>query len=239
MNRKPDMNRLSSHMLLRWLAPMTLLLSGCAAMPGPSPDDPEFAPVFPEQPTPAAAQPGALYNPGTASFLFEDRRASRVGDLITVRLVENTQAQKKADTKIKKDDKTEIDPPLIFGRANPTIDGGKFGFETDIETTRDFKAESDSKQSNALTGTVTVMVTQVLPNGNLLVRGDKWVNINTGQEFVRISGIVRPQDVGPDNSVLSTRVANARIAYSGTGQMAEANSRGWLSRFFSTEWWPF
>lgn len=231
---------------MRWVAEMKAIvlltafaLSACTTLQMPSPDDPAFAPVMPLDPEPAAAQPGALYNPGTANFLFEDRKASRVGDLITVRLVENTQAQKKADTKIKKDDKTEIDPPLIFGRANPMIDGDKFGFETDIETTRDFKAESDSKQSNALTGTVTVMVMQVLPNGNLVVRGDKWVNINTGQEFVRISGIVRPQDVGPDNMVLSTRVANARIAYSGTGQMAEANSRGWLSRFFSTEWWPF
>ena len=230
------MNTQYSKFLLPVLLPA---LVGCVVMPGPAPDDPEFAPVMPAIPEPAAAQPGALYNPGTANFLFEDRKASRVGDLITVRLVENTQAQKKADTKIKKDDSTEISPNLIFGRANPMVDGDKFGFETDIETTRDFKAESDSKQSNALTGTVTVMVTQVLPNGNLVVRGDKWVNINTGQEFVRISGIVRPQDVSPDNQVLSTRVANARIAYSGTGQMAEANSRGWLSRFFSTEWWPF
>lgn len=222
------------------LLPMLLsLLSGCAALPGPHPDDPEFAPILPAMPEPSAAQPGALYNPGTANFLFEDRRASRVGDLITIRLVENTQAQKKADTKIKKNDSTEIDPPLIFGRSNPQIDGGKFGLETDIGASRDFKAESDSKQSNALTGTVTVMVSQVLPNGNLVVRGDKWVNINQGQEFVRITGIVRPQDVAPDNSVQSTRVANARIAYSGTGQMAEANSRGWLARFFSTEWWPF
>lgn len=216
-----------------------LQLSGCAALPGPTPDDPDFAPVLPELPQPAAAVPGALYNPGTANFLFEDRRASRVGDLITVSLVENTKAQKKADTKIKKEDETDVSPPLLFGRTNPLINGGKFGFETDIEATRDFKAESDSKQSNALTGTVTVMVVQVMPNGNLVVRGDKWVNINTGEEFVRLSGIVRPQDISPDNMVLSTRVANARITYSGTGQMAEANSRGWLSRFFSTEWWPF
>lgn len=221
-----------------WVGSLSML-SGCVMMPGPQPDDPTFAPVLPDMAPPAAAQPGSLYNPVGASFLFEDRKAARVGDLITVQLVENTQAQKKADTKIKKDDQTDINPPLLFGRSNPLIDGGKFGFETDIETTRDFKAESNSKQSNTLTGTVTVMVVQVLPNGNLMVRGDKWVNINTGEEFVRISGIVRPQDVRPDNTVPSTRVANARIAYGGTGQMAEANSRGWLSRFFSTEWWPF
>ena len=82
------------------------------------------------------------------------------------------------------------------------------------------------------------MVTNVLPNGYLVVRGDKWVTINTGQEFVRVTGIVRPEDIDPDNSVDSTRVGNARISYSGTGQLAEANRQGWLSRFFSSSWWP-
>jgi len=218
------------------LAPV---FAGCAMLPGPQPDDPEFAAILPTIPEPPAGQPGSLFNPVTASFLFEDRKASRVGDLITIRLVENTEAQKKADTKIKKDDSTEIAAPVIFGRTDPTLDGGKWGFSTDLDAKRDFKAESNSKQSNALTGTVTVMISQVLPNGNLVVRGDKWVTINQGQEFVRITGIVRPQDVAPDNSVQSTRVANARISYSGTGQMAEANGRGWLSRFFTSDWWPF
>lgn len=214
-----------------------LLLSGCQSMQGPRPDDPMFAPVLPDIPPAAPGTAGSLYNVSTANYLFEDRKAVRVGDVITIRLVENMQAQKKADTKIKKDDKTELSPPVLFG-STPTLGNGQFSFETDVDAKRDFKAESDSKQSNSLTGTVTVMVTNVLPNGYLVVRGDKWVTINTGQEFVRVTGIVRPEDIAPDNSVISTRVANARIAYSGTGQMAEANEKGWLSRFFSSSWWP-
>lgn len=215
-----------------------IALSGCASMEGPSPDDPRFAAVLPDIPALEPGTPGSLYNVSSANYLFEDRKATRVGDVITIKLVENMQAQKKADTKIKKDDKVDIAPPLVLG-TNPSLKNGQFTFETEIDSKRDFKAESDSKQSNSLSGTVTVMVTNVLPNGYLVVRGDKWVTINTGQEFVRVTGIVRPEDVAPDNSVLSTRVANARIAYSGTGQMAEANKKGWLSRFFGSEWWPF
>ncbi len=193
---------------------------------------------MPDMQLTTVAQPGSLYNPGTASYLFEDRRATRVGDLITIRLTENTQAQKKADTKIKKEDETSVTAPVILGRPNPSLDGGKWSLETDVQADRDFKTEANSKQSNSLTGTVTVMISQVLPNGNLVIRGEKWVNINQGEEFIRITGIVRPSDVATDNSVPSTRVANARISYSGTGQMAEANSRGWLARFFSTDWFP-
>ena len=215
-----------------------MMLSACASMDGPSPDDPRFAPVLPDIPEMAPGTPGSLYNVANANYLFEDRKATRVGDVITIKLVENMQAQKKADTKIKKDDEVDVAPPVILG-TTPSLKNGQFTFETNIDAEREFKAESDSKQSNSLSGTVTVMVTNVLPNGYLVVRGDKWVTINTGEEFVRVTGIVRPEDIAPDNSILSTRVANARISYSGTGQMAEANKKGWLSRFFGSEWWPF
>jgi len=214
-----------------------LLLSACASTPSPTPHDTEFAPIEPYIPPPPPNEYGSLYNPVNSSFLFEDRRARKVGDVLTIRISENMQAQKKADTKIKKDDKADFEPPTIFG-APITFKGNDI-LNLDAQNKREFKAESDSKQSNSLTGQVTVMVTNILSNGYLVVRGDKWVTINQGEEFVRITGVVRPEDIGPDNSVLSTRVANARIAYSGTGQMAEANSRGWLSRFFNTDWWPF
>ena len=104
---------------------------------------------------------------------------------------------------------------------------------------RSFDGSGNSSQSNQLTGSITVTVAQRLSNGNLLVRGEKWLTINQGQELVRISGIVRPQDIGQDNSVPSTRVADARIAYTGRGSLADANTQGWLSRFFSSKWMPF
>lgn len=224
-------------MLRIGLIAFSFVLAGCQSMQGPQPDDPMFAPVLPDIPAIEPGTPGAIYNVSTANYLFEDKKAVRVGDLITIRLVENMQAQKKADTNIKKDDKNELDSPIIFG-STPTLKNGQFSFETDIDMKRQFRTQADSKQSNSLNGTVTVMVTNVLPNGYLVVRGDKWVTINTGQEFVRVTGIVRPEDIDPDNSVESTRVGNARISYSGTGQLAEANRQGWLSRFFSSSWWP-
>jgi flagellar L-ring protein precursor FlgH len=86
---------------------------------------------------------------------------------------------------------------------------------------------------------VTVTVAQVLPNGNLVVQGEKWITINHGDEFIRIRGIVRPMDIGPDNSVPSTKVADAQILYSGKGSMARAQRPGWLTEFFLSPLMPF
>ena len=80
---------------------------------------------------------------------------------------------------------------------------------------------------------------QVLNNGSLVIRGEKWISINNGDEFIRVTGLVRSQDIKPDNTVDSTRMANARIQYSGTGTFADAQKVGWLSQFFMSDWWPF
>jgi flagellar L-ring protein precursor FlgH len=102
-----------------------------------------------------------------------------------------------------------------------------------------FDGEGTSAQSNVLTGFISVTVAKRLVNGNLLVRGQKWITINQGREYVRIQGIVRPVDIAPDNTVLSTQVADAIIAYGGTGTLADANTKGWLARFFDSKWMPF
>ncbi|MDP3368030.1 MAG: flagellar basal body L-ring protein FlgH, partial [Pseudomonas sp.] len=94
-------------------------------------------------------------------------------------------------------------------------------------------------QSNSLSGSVTVTVAEVLPNGVLVVRGEKWLTLNTGDEMVRISGLVRADDISSSNTVSSTRIADARLTYSGTGSFADASQPGWLSRFFLSPMWPF
>jgi len=101
------------------------------------------------------------------------------------------------------------------------------------------KRESDAAQSNSLSGSISANVMQVLNNGNLVIRGEKWISINNGDEFVRLTGIVRSQDIRPDNTIDSPRVANARIQYSGTGTFADVQKMGWLSSFFMGSWWPF
>jgi flagellar L-ring protein precursor FlgH len=102
----------------------------------------------------------------------------------------------------------------------------------------DFEGSGSADQSNELKGEITVTIAQVLANGNLVVRGEKWIGINQGREFIQLEGIVRPEDVRPDNTVLSQRVANAYIHYGGEGMLADANRAGLLTRFFQSPLWP-
>lgn len=212
-----------------------LALAGCATM-GPSADDGQWAATAPVQPQVAPVADGSIYHDASNMELFADPRAHRVGDILTIVLQESTQASKKATTSTSKKDKTSLDAPTILGQG-VTLNGNpaSIGLNGD----RSFAGDGSSSQSNQLSGQITVTVAQRLSNGNLVVRGEKWLTINQGQEMVRISGIVRPQDINPDNSVSSSRVADARIAYTGRGSLADANTQGWLSRFFNSKWMPF
>ena len=211
-------------------------LQACAIGPRPHPNDPAYAPVINASTPLPKANKGGIYQPDYSVSLFEDRRATRVGDVINIILSENTQSKKTANTEIKKDNTLALDGGTVLGT---TPAAGNLTMGTDLSHNRDLKGESSSDQSNSLNGSIAVTVSEVLPNGLLAVRGEKWMTLNTGEEFIRIKGLVRPEDVQPDNTVLSTRLADARITYSGTGDFASANKQGWLSRFFNSEYWPF
>lgn len=208
------------------------LLSGCAGTPPK--DLAEYEPTLPRSYEQERAASGSIYHDGSARLLFEDVKAHNVGDLVTIVLTESTNASKSASTNTSKESSIEAETPTVFGSIK-----GKDIFNQEIGMNRDFAGSGDSNQSNSLTGTVTVTVAEVYPNGNLLVRGQKRVWLNQGEEYVRVSGIVRPSDIRPDNTVLSTRVADARITYSGRGAVADSNAAGWLSRFFQSPIWPF
>lgn len=209
-------------------------LVACVQTP-PKPNDPAYAPVMPRTPMPQELNNGAIYQPGFEMSLYEDRKANRVGDVITVMLTERMAAKKKAENEISKKSNTSIANPSLFGRSG--IAGIDVG--VDISGNRGFNGEADANQSNSLSGSITVTVADVLPNGLLAVRGEKWITLNDGDELIRISGLIRPDDVSSDNTVLSTRVADARITYSGTGAFANASKPGWLSQFFMSPVWPF
>ncbi len=224
------------------LAPIllsALVLGGCNSAPV---RDPAYAPARPVAPPPEPTGDGSLYHDGYALSWFEDLRAHRVGDLLTVRLVERTQADKAAKTSAKKSTVQNIDNPTLLG-MKPKFTGpqglgaGDLSFATKSE--HDFKGESASSQSNTLNGDITVTVVQVLGNGNLMVRGEKRLGINQGNEYIRLSGIVRPWDVSADNSVESTKIADPTITYVGDGAVADANAMGWLARFFISALMPF
>ncbi len=219
---------------------LTLLiaLQGCVVQQVAQPGDPFFAPSYPVIEQPASASPGAIYNVASADFLFEDQKAKRIGDILLVNLTEATKASKNADTNAKKDDSISIANPTLLGSL-PSALNGNLTFETSIAPKRQFQGQADSKQSNNLSGDITVTVVQVYPNGYLLIRGEKWITLNQGREYIRLTGIVRPADITANNTITSDRIGNARIEYSGTGALADSNTQGWLSRFFSGSVWPF
>jgi flagellar L-ring protein precursor FlgH len=169
--------------------------------------------------------------------LFEDLKANRVGDILTVRLVERTNASKNSATSTSKTTEATLANPTVFGR--PLTKDGRPLFEGSLSGENSFDGVGSSSQSNSLVGDITVTVIDRLPNGNLLIRGEKWVTLNQGREFIRLSGIIRPNDIGPDNSLLSTRIADAQITYSSKGVLAAANRMGLISRFFNSVFHPY
>lgn len=210
-------------------------LVGCVNTP-PKPDNPYYAPV---EATPQPnLQPvtGSIYNAATAMDIYGDGRAHRVGDIITVALQENTQSSKSSSTQVDKSNSNEVGVGSVFGQ-NLSAFGNPLSASLGSENS--FDGQGDSDMSNSLSGNITVTVHKVLPNGNLLVRGEKWLTLNQGDEYIRVSGLIRPQDIDEANTVASTKMADARIAYSGTGSVQDANVMGWLSRFFIGPLWPF
>lgn len=208
------------------------LLTACASSvpPMPEPGDPRYAPVI----TPSASrdsQPtGSIYLAAQAVDLYQ-RRAYRLGDVVTIVLDEATTASKSSTSSFNRESGASVGDLTLLGNTVET--------NTGVDSSVEFDGGSNAGQSNQLQGNISVTVTDVLPNGLLEVRGEKWLQLNRGAEFIRISGLIRPRDIAPDNSIASTRVADVRIAYSGTGTMADANEPGWLSRFFVNDLWPF
>ncbi|MFJ1267948.1 flagellar basal body L-ring protein FlgH [Legionella lytica] len=215
---------------------MTLFLGGCEALNPPvAGKSPDYAPTYPASPDPKQLrrQTGAIYDPETALPLFETNRARHEGDILTVLLIENTNATKNATLQQMKNDTNKVTNKLFLGR--PISLGGGYSMDFDLNNQRQFNGSAQAVQNNKLAGNVSVTVAKVLANGNLVVQGEKWVKINQGEEYVRLSGIVRPQDIKGDNTITSDRVANARIAYGGTGQVNNTNAQGWLARIM---WGP-
>lgn len=218
---------------------LALFLGGCEALNPPAPGtDPDYAPTYPTGPDPKELrrESGAIYSSETALPLFETPRARHQGDILTVFLVENTNGQQKATTVQKKNDTALSVNSVFFGR--PISLGSKYSADYNLSNQRTFDGEVATVQNNQLLGNITVTITRVLANGNMLVQGEKWVRINQAKEYIRLSGIVRPQDIKPDNSISSDRVANARISYGGVGQANNTNAQGWFSRFLWSPLYP-
>lgn len=212
-----------------------LSVAACAVRP-PA-DRHDFEATYPEELDAATAANGSIYQAGRDMPLFENAVARRVGDTITINLIESTAAQKSSSTTTSKSTSAELPGPKILGR--PVTRNGVPILDMGLDGTSSFDGAGDSAQSNKLQGNITVTVAKRLSNGNLLVRGQKWIGINQGREFVRIQGLIRPIDIQADNTIPSYKVADATISYGGQGALADANHMGWLARFFNSKWAPF
>ena len=225
---------------LTTLALVVGVAPGCVVYNQPLRDPSYIPPVPPPAPRPDPRQQaatGSIYSPATSRFLFEDFRARRVGDILTILLEEKTAASKKASTEAAKKSSVSMSVPKLFGRSVSA--GGAKILDAEVKGDTSFSGEGGSNQSNSLNGNITVHVVQVLPNGNLRVKGEKLLTLNQGSEVIRITGIVRPQDISAKNSIPSYKVADTKIEYKGKGMIADSNRAGWLTRFFHSPLWPY
>ncbi|MCC4595555.1 flagellar basal body L-ring protein FlgH [Xanthomonas campestris pv. phormiicola] len=219
---------------------LPVLLGGCAGLGVAAGDVRPYAPMAPI--VPVVAQPvqpsaGAIYAAGPGLSLYSDRRARDVGDLLTITLVESTNASSTANTSITKKDAVTMATPTLLG-APLTVNGVNV-LNNATSGDRSFAGKGNTAQSNTMQGSITVTVMQRLPNGNLVIQGQKNLRLNQGDELVQVQGIVRAADIAPDNTIASSKVADARIAYGGRGAVAQSNAMGWLSRFFNSRISPY
>ncbi|MCE0494446.1 flagellar basal body L-ring protein FlgH [Vibrio salinus] len=208
-----------------------LLTNALRSRKDPVANDPAWAPIHPKKHREHyAAETGSLFSLTNNSSLYDDLKPRKIGDIITVTLNENTKAAKSADADLAKNNDASMDP-LEMGGQELKIGDNNLSYK--LKNGNKFSGSAAANQSNSISGTITVQVIEVLANGNLVIRGEKWLSLNTGDEYVRLSGTIRPQDITYDNTVASDRIANARIQYSGTGTNQDMQEPGTLARFFN------
>ena len=232
-----------------------LLLVGCfgcaTGIPVPTVVSDPYIPVFPKQASSSTRPTGSIFADEHGSRLFGHKQSFAVGDVITVILTESTQAQRRSGLEAVKEGtniplkglKSIIANPIgtpANGTSSWLRRQSKDAFlATDFDDlTVETKGRGTANQAASLNGAIAVLVTQVLPNGNLVIQGQKRLSLSEGSETVKLTGIVSASDIQPDNTVLSSRIAGAQIAYQGTGELAEFAKVNWGTRFFNKVW-PF
>jgi len=209
------------------VAAVAMLIAGCAN-PLRKVEVQQPLTARPTQPSAAGPHNGAIYQPAAYRPLFEDRFARMVGDTITVNINEKLQASKQASSSTNKAGSTNFEVTAVNGLPIKGLKDAKVA----ADSKSDFAGKGDSSANNVFTGTITVTVIEVLPNGNLMVSGEKQLGINQGSEFIRLSGVVNPTTIVAGNVVSSTQIADARLEYRGTGYIDEAQTMGWMQRVF-------
>jgi len=206
---------------------LTILLAAAACTPTyvEEQESLNFAPVYPEDAygDSDAIPTGGIYTASSGGIFASDRRAARVGDILTVQFVERFQASKTQSASGSRSNEYELDMPdaLTLGLDDGVLDSG---------TDQSYAGRGQAQQSNSLTGRLSVQVVRVLPGGMLEIMGQKRLTLNQGNEYVRLTGVVRPEDISSDNVVQSDRIAHAMIKYVGAGTTHDTSRPGWLRR---------
>ena len=234
-NKKPyiTLPRLSVVFIM---ALMVLSLSGCFKTAEVITKN-KYEPPEIEAKVPENKYSGAIYQTGMRVNLFADTQARQIGDILTINLIESATALASSDTAAEKKQNVEMPPPTIAGEG--VVDKDKNVLEHEIEAGRDFRGSGESNQAHNFQAVITVSVVDVLPNQHLVVRGEKLIMLNQSDDYIRFSGIVRPQDISQENTIESQKVANVRISYSGRGVLSAANNMGPLARFFQSSIYPY
>lgn len=217
--------------MLKW-ALMGLLLSLAACHTVPETRIREPLAVRPEAQPKQAPASGAIYQPATAAFLFEDRRARRVGDTLVVNLVERTTASRRSETTESRKASADIDVPTpkVFGVSPNVI--GQTAWAPAAKQEQSFR--DNDVNSNNISGTITVSVVEVLPNGHLVVAGEKQITVNNDTDYIRLAGVVNPAQITASNTVNSTQLANVQIESKNSQGLETSQITSMLARFFLT-----
>lgn len=245
---------------LATLAVAAALCSGCVQATTKSPAPmPSLTPPVAQAPPPVN-NPGSLYSQASQpSYLYEDSRARRIGDIVMVNIIEKSDAKSTVKTKSNKDNETNMGVAAYFN--NKTMDPipgstmlnnsgiavgsalnmtGTVGVSPMVKTSSNnqFTADGETSRKNYVTSTIGCRVVNILPGGVMQVEGARQVRVNDDTQVMVVRGLVRPLDIGPDNSINSTSIAECQVEMYGTGVLADRQKPGWLSRVLDNIW-PF
>jgi len=237
--------------LEKGLAPALILLiviaGGCAdqAVRQPSPaaqhDAALRVPPMQIYPPPAPKTEGSLFSDSAHTDLFTDVRARDLGDIVTINIVESSKASKNSQTELSRNNGVKAGITALLGYETE-IPHNKASFDPSTMISANyssaFKGAGTTTRDESMTAQISARVVQILPNGNLVVRGSREIAVNHEKQYMIIQGVVRPEDISPDNTVLSSYIADARIEYTGRGDLSRQQRQGWLSRLIDVIW-PF
>lgn len=219
---------------------LTLSLGACtAATESPRPMQPVVQPMSYQEPPANYPNPGSIFNEYDANYLYADSRARRVGDILMINIVETATGTNSATTDTNRDSTSEYGVDVFFGKtALPIIPGQVGGPILATNTKKEFSADGQTTRKNNISATVAARVLRVLPDGLMQLEGVRETRVNNETQYLVVTGLARARDVAPDNSIMSTQLADAQISYYGQGVISDKQKPGWFTRFLDNVW-PF